>query len=394
MGKSNDYPQLEDADGPQESDLVPHPLRIMRRENQKTRSASSVFLRTADCEQKALFSSRQPSMRKSHTQTDLSNHKTSSKSSAIAESLNIRKQRRNDLGHARPGKASIGTKSLSGITLSYPPAPLRPNEDHNLASPTQSVNAIFNRETPRFRADRARDRAVTCPSSSNPGSLGSFLGKPSTLSEQIPVVDRGQQRAVTSTATLHSLADLKKLEVSLGQEIGRRRSIKQRFVSRMMNGLNSKPKARFDAVHPIERPYAQQSALTNILDTSIESRPSRARADMIPSTTTESYLGSDFDTVIAAFPTPPSSSIASPTTSASYETSRLDWAAILQKPEEASVLGVELRLTSELSKLSSDSGQSMFVTIEVKGALNVPNTPCEALTNVQGLDIAVIIDNS
>ena len=376
-------------------DLVPRPLQIIMRKSQGTWSASSGCLPTTSDKQESYISSSQPSVQKSHTQANLLRYNPSSSgSSTIKEPLNVRKQRRSDPGNAHSESDGIHAGRLPGNTLSYPPARPRPRSKHDLASSMHVPSSTFIRKKPKPDADLARGRAVTISSTTNTGSFSLFPERQPISSTSAPFVPHGKRRAATSAGIDHNLADLKELEDILGREISRRPSIKQRFVSRMMNGLSNKPKDSYEAELPDQRSHTLHKALPGILDTSVKAHPSRARPGMVSSTTTVSNLDGDFDTVIAAFPTPPSSNITSPTTSASYETSRIDWASTLRKPQDVPVLGVELNLTSEVPKLSSDGGQSIFVALEVKGLVSAPKLSYEASSDLYGLDIAVIIDNS
>ena len=377
------------------TDLIPEPLRIFKQRHQRVSSASSECFPMTHNEQDISVSSRRTSVPKSHTQVDLSRRKsTSSRCSTIGVPLNVRKQRRSDPAPASSGNSSIASGRLPGVTLSYPPARPKLRGEHDFTPSMRDLNLRFLKSNPNPQAHHAQERSVTVSSIRDAGLLNTYSDRPSMPLAPASSISCGRRRAVTSAETHHSLAELQNLEKTLEQEISRRPSVKQRFVSRMMNGLSNKRKVSNGAAQPGERLNVLPTTVPNILDTSNNSHPIRTRSETISSIGTESILGGDFDTVLAAFPTPPSSNVTYPTTLTSSETSRIDWATTLRKPDDVPVVGAELTMTPELSKLTSDGGQGMYVVVEIKGAVSPLETAYEALLDPPKLDIAVIIDNS
>ena len=394
MDNSGASLQHADAHGSGETDLTPQPLRIFKQRHQRNLSTSSDCLPMTNYEQ-GFVPNKQLSMEKSCTHGDLSRHKISlSLGSTIEESLNVRKQRRSDPVHICSGNNSDAFGKLPGVTLSHPPARSKPRGKHDFAACIRDPNSRFFDIEPAYQSDSVHRRSVTIPST-RPACIWSHLqNKPSIPIPPTHSISDGRRRAVASPEIHHSLAELENLENCLDQDIGRRPSVRQRFVSRMMHGLSSKTRASYAAAQPSERLRDLHTVVPSLLKTSNRPHTTRARSDTISSIGTESILGGDFDTVLAAFPTPPSSSLTSPTTLTSSETSRIAWVATLHKPEDAPVLGAELAMTPELAKLSSDGGQSMYVSVEVKGVVNSLGTTFEAPRDPRRLDVAVVIDNS
>ena len=383
-----------DAHRSYDEELAPPPLRILKRTHQRDSSASSGCLPLVDSDQKSSLSTRQPSVLPGHTRADLSCRNGSpSRSSAIEDPLNVRKHRRSDPVHAHSGASSTAAGKMSGVTLSYPPARPRLQGEHDFAPSMRNLNVKLVDSKPNPWADHVQERSVTVSSTRDAGLLNTFPGGLSLPLALSPSVARGRRRAVTAVESRHSLAKLQDLEITLEQEIVRRPSTKQRFISRVMSSFNNKTKVSYGATQPGERLHVLHKALPNIRDTSNTPLPVRSRSDTVSSIGTGSVLGGEFDTVISAFPPPPSSNLTSPTTLTSSETSRVDRATTFRKPENIPVVGAELSMTPELSMLGSDGGQSMYVAVEIRGAVS-PHGPCEAPFNPQRLDVALIIDNS
>lgn len=381
------------ARGSLEANLTPQPLHIYKRRHQRNLSASSECLPMMSDEPESPTSSRQPSVQKSRTQIDLSRRKSSScRDGTIEEPLNVRKQRRSDPVHAASGNTAAG--KLFGVTLSYPPARPRRRGEYDVAPSMRDLNLMYGANNPVSRGPFTHKRALTVPSTCTTSLLNPFPDRPSIPPAPTPSIASCQRRAVTLEESQHSLAKLRDPEFCLEQAISNQPPLKQSWVSRVMNGLTNRPKASYGAAQLGERVNPLHKALPNISYPSNQPHPVRSRSDTISSIENESILGGDLDTVIAAFPTPPSSSVTSPTTLASPEISRMSWVTALRKPEDVPVIGAELSIIPELLKLSSNGGQSMYVAIEIAGVVAPLATTYGTPVNPHRLDVAVIIDNS
>ena len=104
---------------------------------------------------------------------------------------------------------------------------------------------------------------------------------------------------------------------------------------------------------------------------------------------------SDLESAIAAFPTPPTSSGTSPRPS---ETLRGTFGSptyrSLRTPENASIMGADLKMTAEFDELDFNNGDSMLVAIDIEGVTNSTASGQDLWSQHVGLDVVVIVDNS
>ena len=108
-------------------------------------------------------------------------------------------------------------------------------------------------------------------------------------------------------------------------------------------------------------------------------------------------LDGDLDTTLAAFPSPPKSSVTFPTTLSSFETSRTTsfTARTLAEPRKVAIPCAQLKVFADTDRLGSDGGRTVSVAIEITGGV----TPIDAAAGGKplshiGLDVAIVIDNS
>ena len=170
-------------------------------------------------------------------------------------------------------------------------------------------------------------------------------------------------------------------------------SLRQRLFSRVMSGVSSRSHISHAATER-EAVIRQLHSTTSERTEPLKDAPSgRARSGSIE---TISTLGVDLEQALAAFPTPPVSTVTSPTTISSFETSRTASGPSrkLVQPTNVATAGAELGLLSETTELSLDSGQSVFVAVEVTGNVNPMDKTCDAPSQPKGLDVAVIIDGT
>ena len=57
-------------------------------------------------------------------------------------------------------------------------------------------------------------------------------------------------------------------------------------------------------------------------------------------------------------------------------------------------MGAELTLNPEYDHLSSEKGQSMLVSLDIKGTTNSTSSVQDVWSQHTGLDVVVVIDNS
>ena len=170
-------------------------------------------------------------------------------------------------------------------------------------------------------------------------------------------------------------------------------SLRQRLLSRVMSGVSGRSHISHAATER-EAVIRQLHSTTGEKTEPIKDIPGgRARSGSIE---TISTLGVDLEQALAAFPTPPVSTVTSPTTISSFETSRTASGPSrkLVQPINVATAGAEVGLLSETNELSLDSGQSVFVTVEVTGTVNPTDKTCDAASHPKGLDVAVVIDGT
>ena len=136
-------------------------------------------------------------------------------------------------------------------------------------------------------------------------------------------------------------------------------SLKQRLFSRMMDGLT------------ISTSTAQ-----------ISNKGARSRAN------TSTTIDSDFGNALAAFPSPPTTALTSPT---SVDTPTAD--SYGTKPPFSAVAGVQLQLSPDAIAVSCEGDQNISVAIQIK-CEDFPASFADPLSMPRRLDVAVVIDNS
>ena len=112
---------------------------------------------------------------------------------------------------------------------------------------------------------------------------------------------------------------------------------------------------------------------------------------------TATKFDGDLDTALAAFPSPPKSTVTSPATVSSFETSRTTSVATrtLAEPRKVAIPCAQLNVFADTDRLSSDGGQTISVAIEITGGV----TPIDVAAGDKpsshvGLDVAIVVDNS
>jgi len=145
-------------------------------------------------------------------------------------------------------------------------------------------------------------------------------------------------------------------------------SLRQRLLFRVMSGVSSKSQVSHAAM---EREMVVQQLDSN--HTGEATRDVQEVGGPRPSTAssigTISTFGGNLELALAAFPTPPTSTVTSPTTLASFETSRTTATPARRRvqPTNNAIPGAQLNLLPEIDQLSLDDGKSVFVAVEITG---------------------------
>lgn len=207
---------------------------------------------------------------------------------------------------------------------------------------------------------------------------------------------RSRRRAVTGNEGYHG--HIESMTGTSDHGLLKQSSTRHRLISRVMSGLINRAHPNHaeskDGNSTMQPPHNDTTDCnTRDMDKIDTTRRS------VSSAGTDDYGGSELEGALSAFPTPPSTASASPTspTSIGFATSSRPISQqhrSLRKPEDAAAMGVQLTLTPEYDQLSSDNGKTMFVAIDVEGALNTTISGQNLWSQHTGLDMVVIIDNS
>lgn len=174
-------------------------------------------------------------------------------------------------------------------------------------------------------------------------------------------------------------------------------SLRQRLLSRVMSGVSSRSQVRHAATgreNGARQLYGNDTSEAGAA-TDVEGgggpRPSTAS-----SIGTASTLGCNLELALAAFPTPPTSTVTSPTTLSSFDTLRTTSTSArrLVQPTNNAIPGAQLSLLPEIDQLSLDTGKSVFVAVEIAGIVGPMDKSCDISARPKGLDVAVIIDST
>lgn len=167
-------------------------------------------------------------------------------------------------------------------------------------------------------------------------------------------------------------------------DLRRQPSFKHRLLNRMMSGLTTR---------------TQINGIDELNESTVQ-KPSTARVsrDASCSSTASSDLNTydlkDLDRALAAFPTPPTSNVTSPTTNGSSETSELHPQTYkdLCVPRQDAALAAELRIIPCPSQLNADRG--LLVAVEISTTSHHGLIDYELQPPQSAVNVVVIIDNS
>lgn len=373
-------------------DLTPKPLRIIKRGGIKPlnsfMTAQSPNLSTSQPHQN-LIPNRRSSVLSEHTQLDLSQRDQAASTSPWSRRhtyLNVRKQRQSDTINTTSLGAPTAAKAIAKTTSSYsnhqPPCRSTPTMSEMGGRAGDDTNLAYHR--PNVTNVRPfRSMAFNKPEAFKP------LDDESRINQGPTSLMGGRRRAVTADEGLHGHAEIERGIQK--HQLRRQPSFKHRLISRMMSGITSKTFLS----HSVAAGGQQNEKSSQ--DPNPEAQSSiRADCARLSMSSSGTYGGSDLDNTLAAFPSPPKSTFTSPTTDRSSESSRIHSQVFrnLCHPEDVCLLGAEINITPENDQLSHVADQTILVAIEMKATLNASIGHHETLSQHNGLDIAVIIDNS
>ena len=373
--------------------LTPKPLRISKREQVGSNAGtvnSSFSIRKSQTHHdlQTLAPSKKCSTRVNNTQLDLSRQDLAAPSSQWARRntfLHVHKQR-----HSEPvytNTAALITTFKEPIGSSNPPFNPHARSRDSCSTMGQLGNGLNTSEANTVTRPAAK-RAFTTGAYGRLDPLSPVREtSPSSLSVS-PALRGDQRRVVTNVETLYKDLTFKTLpHPRLHKQHSKKNSLMSRMVSGLTNmahGTNAMP-SRNDA-----------SQMTQSFSPTTRSRiPSRAdgHAPRRSSSSTATG-GSDIYNSLSALPTPPISRATSPTTVNSRPSIRPKILRELCTPADATMMGAELTLNPEYDHLSSEKGQSMLVSLDIKGTTNSTSSVQDVWSQHTGLDVVVVIDNS
>ena len=405
---------LGEAKGFQEADATPRPLRIIKRESKirsDMRSSPSIseemetmnagpFIakgKTSAMEQRreappAKLAKRLTSI------SIVSPHAYAHPPADTCDALHVPKQRRanaNAEANTIPKRVSSVLGSIGGVTSSHPNLP-RSWHSHGFAS--DCMDESLAPENDIRTAASYTARAVTTGAIGQSPSQRPFInGPPMPVAATQSFNGTTPRTATAGTrgngfAAGNSLPYLQPMRSSCTQP-----SLRQRLFSRVMSGGSGKTNLSHAAA--MDREPVAGELHSNAEGKEEPTQETQAKS-LTPTTRssieTMSTLGPNLEQALAAFPTPPVSAVTSPTTVSSFETSHMVPGSCrrLLQPSNVAAAGAELSLLPEVYQLSPDSGQSVFVAVEVTGCVDPIEKTCDVLSSSKGLDVAVVIDGT
>lgn len=407
MFSSDGRPECSEYNGCfADQELTPKPLRIAKQ--RKSRSSNAVTINHLPslpnpCSHHASTPIRRSSVQSNFTPLDLSHQDPAVPTSQWSRrntSLHIDKQRRSDPGHTSIAACSYVPDGMAASNSL--PSFMGPRSRHTPIIVDTALTSHADESKTVTAARHAGTRAVTTfPfEKTDVQRLKTDIQRFITDEPLIPPAHtpwaRTRRRAVTANEGIH-----KSMESEMGTPChgqSKQPSTKHRLISRVMSGLTNKAHtshaASREGSQTMQPP--QTDALSSISPVAVTLDVVRRS---VSSAGTDDYGGSELDGTLSAFPTPPTAtdtSPTSPTTTGFASSSRpvSQQYRSLRKPEDAAVLGVKLTLSPEYDQLSPDNGKSMFLAIDVKGALNTTTSGQNLWSQHSGLDVVMIIDNS
>lgn len=366
-----------DSEKPAEADETPRPLRIVKREQQTVSDFSSTDSPrlpgvTAAQEDDVLSWEGSDFKRPSGTVAKPSSwSKLKQPRAASRAMLHVPRQRRRDRNPRAEHDSPLG--SGAGSSLCHPST--REDVHGNTDTDRQSHNA-----TPITGTLINSDLSV----------LPSRGHAVSSSSAPTPVKSNPRPRAFSSDSHLHPP------RLQCQQRQPTLPSVPSRLLSRVMNRGAGKAHLNHAAFERGATPQQTQSNLGSDAENS-SSWPVKSRSGTSSSVETAAAFDCDLDVALAAFPTPPKSTVTSPTTASSFETTRITppTARTLTEPREVAISSAQFNLISEIDRVGADGGRSVLVAIEIIGGVApIEDAPSQIPSFFTGLDVAIVIDNS
>ena len=386
----------------EDADLTPKPLRISKRGRGKCHGTPSVNTSptlTTSQTQRSQVPTRRSSVLTKQPPPDLSQRDPEVSTSKWIQNnafLNVQKQRQSVPTHPTKTADTPGPKHLSNPTLPRSPTSIRGKREPNMLDTALEADGLKVVPTAESAVARASSTgALSSPDVSNP--LIDIILAPSAPSPSIRDRHSDRQRAATAGEVFHKKSGSGK--PTTAHALRRQPSMKQRFISRMINGLSNRAHSSQSIVPEANEPeesrdkkLTQTESCPNSWLYDNSSKGSRSSSSIV----TDTCCGSDLDDVLAVFPSPPMSHVNTPLTPGSFESSSPDIKTYRnhRMPEKAAIMGVEMKLTPEYDQLRANKGKNMLVAIDIQRDMNAKGSGRNLWSQQTNLDVVLIIDNS
>ncbi|KAL8826079.1 MAG: hypothetical protein Q9191_004022 [Dirinaria sp. TL-2023a] len=307
--------------------------------------------------------------------------------------LHVPKQRCTN-ANTRRLSSVLGSVAGDIDTSSYSSARIRGKSSPRSASKTMS------------QSSGACDCVQTIASASRRAATSGALGDgcsshPSTDGPAIPTgptpfPTRSRSRAVTTDCVVRGSADLAAQQDHNLPRSREQPSLRHRLFSRVVHGVAGKPNVSCAALEREALARGLHSNDNGSAEPPRSARIGRPRTASASSVETASTFLGGIDLALAAFPTPPKSTVTSPTTTSSFETSHAAYvpSRVSLRPPDIALPTVQLSAIPEVDELSVRDGQTLFVAVEITEGIGFINQTCDLAPQAKGLDVAIVIDSS
>lgn len=399
-----------------ETDDTPMPLRIKKKREPEYPDhywtpRSTTIATSPTLQNSRAVPARQSSLPRSNTQIGFLLENTAASSAQRSNEmhpLHIRKQR----------STNIVTSAHPGET--YPRATTPPTDlggDGRLLNENAvpELSKTLKENHVPFRVDKAPHRAITTGVMHSPELSSPFNDGPLISSARTSLITRSRSYETVRQGSKRDVIKQDDDDQSANQRVSRRISLRERFLSRVMNGLTSRQNSSNEPIEHNELLKEHEEMIQKYRDESTtkprdevasehgdensgerSGRSSHNRASATATVMSSLYsnalVDSILDNTLSAFPAPPTiTTVTTPTTYPSL-TPAIEMQASFQAYQGVAIVGADINAVTETTYLEPDDGDSVFVAVEIKGVLHGPEDGSSPQNH--GLDVAVVIDNS
>lgn len=367
-------------------DDTPQPLRINKQTKQPSlvnpveqpAMASELMYGSQNLNQNEMPPSRSASLRKSQTEASLLNRSSTTSSSRSSN-----------------GTFGLVVQKHRTAASQRTPASSHPPVDENTSGEVQISTVKRNYQSKKNKANmnkaKGPNRAITTGSILPKELPSPFNDGPLIPVAPTPLAFSNRPRAMTADEPYE------KTEFeALGQypeqiTNSRQPTHKRRLFSRVVHGFTSRQNAVMGHEQTIrvssEKAAGPHDEIFN------QSQSAELDKNIVLSDRKITNTEMEIENTLASFPSPPHPHLAS----LASQDPALAGVEVRGSPfmaEHVAVVSAEINAVAEVDKLYSEDAQSIFVAIEIRGTLNMPNDCSDNFSELSRLDVVVIIDNS